>query len=80
MKVKILYFAKLREMVGQSQEEVEIPRPTTLSGLYQMVQFKYGTLIDSSVLAYAVNEEYVDSSIVLKDGDSVSFIPPVAGG
>jgi molybdopterin converting factor small subunit len=28
----------------------------------------------------AVNREYVDGETVLRDGDEVSFLPPVAGG
>lgn len=80
MKVKVLYFAKLREMVGKSQEEIEISSPLTLSELYQKIQSNHGRLLDPSILAYAVNEEYVDASSVLRGGESVSFIPPVAGG
>lgn len=33
-----------------------------------------------SVPPAAVNREYVDSETILRDGDEVAFLPPVAGG
>lgn len=79
MKIKISYFALLREERGLEQEELEVS-PTTAEALYSLLAEKYSFSLRSALLRAAVNEEYVPWDYQIKDGDEVVFIPPVAGG
>jgi len=40
----------------------------------------YDRLAEVSSVAFAVNEEYAEDHIELRDGDTVAVIPPVSGG
>jgi len=81
MKIRLLYFAVLRDITGKSEEIVDLPEGTRASEIWERLRGKHDQLA-----AYerppmtAVNEEYVDASSALRDGDEVAFIPPVAGG
>lgn len=81
MRVKVKLFASFRDIVGAKEEELELNDGTTvqmlLDGYFrrfpQMVRFKEHIIL-------SVNKEYGPPAKVLKDGDEVSFLPPVSGG
>ncbi len=75
MKVRVLYFAALREARGCREEEVEVPVGTTLGDLYASL-FPG----DRVPVAYAVNQVYAAASEAPSDGDEVCFLPPLGGG
>ncbi len=76
--IHIEYFAILREQAGKDRETLATAAETPeqlfaeLSALY-----KFSPLQSIKV---AINDEFSDMSATLRDGDSVVFIPPVAGG
>lgn len=76
--VHIEYFAILREHVGQSSEELTTGA-ATVGDLFEELNRRYD-FPDMGRMKVAVNEEFGEWSTPLKDGDSVVFIPPVAGG
>lgn len=83
MQINITYFASLREQAHTTQETLEadeLKGVTTLSELYDHLKARHGFSLDRSHLRAAVNDEFVDWSKGLKDGDLVVFIPPVSGG
>jgi len=74
-------FASVREAVGRRELSLTVPEGTTVAGLLQRLVSDYPRLAaHTGTLAAAVNQEYVDRSKVLRDGDEVAFIPPVSGG
>ncbi len=76
MKVKVKYFASMRDRMGKGDEELELQEGATIADLWQAVSqeaFPENTLV-------AVNMEYTDLSHPLKEGDEVAFFPPVTGG
>ncbi len=79
MKLTVIYFAQLKDRTGKSSEELELTCDTA-SDLYHSLNERYQFGLERNHLRVAVNEEYADWSTALKDGDCVSFIPPVAGG
>jgi molybdopterin converting factor subunit 1 len=79
MKLTVIYFAQLKDRSGRSSEEVELTG-STASDLYHSLDGRYHFGLERDHLRVAINEEYADWNSTLKDGDSVSFIPPVAGG
>ncbi|HIH02235.1 TPA: molybdopterin converting factor subunit 1 [Thermoplasmata archaeon] len=81
MRIKVKLFASFREIVGQKEEEVEVDVGTTVKQLLdsyierfpQMERYR-----DHIILS--VNREYGAGSLELREGDEVSFLPPVSGG
>lgn len=87
MRVCVLYFAKVKEMINNSQDTFEIEGD--LQDLLTSIKLKYeqltslidGVLNKTGDTAIAVNQEIVkDYSYLLQDGDEVAFIPPISGG
>lgn len=76
--IHIEYFAILREHVGRDSEEMRTSAGT-VSDLYAELDHRYD-FPDIGRLKVAINDEFGDWDTALKDGDSVVFIPPVAGG
>ena len=81
MKVRLLYFAVLRDIAGRDQEELAVPDGATPRDVWQRLRAAHGKLA-----AYleppmsAINESYASPDTRLRDGDELAFIPPVAGG
>lgn len=84
MKLTILYFAGLREALGESREEVELPVAMgDVAGLIGFLAARgrhWGDLSTYRNLRYAVNQEMARLDTPLADGDEVAFFPPVTGG
>ena len=79
MKIKIKYFASLRETADKTEETVETNAGTP-AALYDELVARYGFTLEKSILKAAINEVYAEFDAQLEDGDTVVFIPPVAGG
>jgi molybdopterin converting factor subunit 1 len=78
-KVRLKYYALLREQAGRGDESVETPAADA-AALYEELAARHGFSLTRSQLRVAVNAEFADWSRPLADGDEVVFIPPVAGG
>ena len=85
MKVKVLFFAGLREQVGTSGEEIELPPGvTTVAALRSHLRSRGGAyeraFAEKVLVRTAVNQDMVQPSTRIKAGDEVAFFPPVTGG
>lgn len=85
MKVKVLFFAALREQLGTSAEEVELPASlSTVAGLRSHLMQRGGDwqrlLADQKRVRIAVNQDVASPAAPLDPGDEVAFFPPVTGG
>jgi len=81
MKVRVKFFAILRERAGTSEVEKEIAAGSTVTDLWRQLQKDYPKLdVPGIRLLYAVNRDYVNMDQELNDHDEVVFIPPVSGG
>lgn len=82
--VKVLYFARLRESLGLSGEEMELVQGVTVAGLMAQLAARgdaWGAEFDGSRLVRAaVNQTLVPNSTEINAGDEVAFFPPVTGG
>ncbi|MBE2257341.1 MAG: molybdopterin converting factor subunit 1 [Candidatus Accumulibacter sp.] len=82
--VKILYFAGLRERVGQGCEQLELPAGVSdVAGLLALLAARGGRwqgLATIRNLRCAVNQEMARPDSPLRAGDEVAFFPPVTGG
>jgi molybdopterin converting factor small subunit len=79
MRLKIQYFALMREQSGRSEEIVETVAATP-ADLYAELKARHGFTLPREQLKVAVNSEFAPWSRRLAAGDAVVFIPPVAGG
>ncbi|MBS0579791.1 MAG: NTP transferase domain-containing protein [Proteobacteria bacterium] len=78
-RVSVQYYALLREQAGR-REETLVTDAGTAQELYAQLAQRYPFTLPAQMLRVAVNAEFVEWDRVLKDGDAVVFIPPVAGG
>jgi molybdopterin-guanine dinucleotide biosynthesis protein A len=78
-RIKVQYYAILREQAGRSDESV-VTTANTPHDLYNELKSRYPFSLAPEMLRVAVNAEFGEWSQRLADGDSVVFIPPVAGG
>jgi molybdopterin synthase catalytic subunit len=77
----VLFFGVARDLTGFSQEQLEISEGESLDGLWRHYESRFPRLreVSRSLLA-AVNEEVVELTLPLHEGDEVAFMPPVSGG
>lgn len=81
MLVRTLFFAAYRDLVGQSQVDVEVPDGCTVSQLVAVLRGRGAPFTAlPQAPAVAVNLAYALHDVRLSAGDEVAFIPPVAGG
>jgi molybdopterin synthase sulfur carrier subunit len=82
MKIKVRYFASLREAIGHSQEDLE-SSATTVGQVRAELLAKGGVYLclqrDRSV-RMALNQVMVDEDAKLVNPSEVAFFPPVTGG
>ncbi len=81
MNVRLLYFAVLRDITGKSHEAMSVAEGTRAGDVWQSLRNEYARLGDyRQPPMIAVNESYASPDTILRDGDELAFIPPVAGG
>jgi len=84
MSVHILYFAGLREALGQTSERLALPDHVGSVGeLHAHLAARGGAwqaLLATKNLRVAVNQQMAAMDAPVKDGDEVAFFPPVTGG
>ena len=81
MRVRVRFFATLRERAGTRALELDLDDAITVGRLWDILRSERPNLAAyGGRVAFAVNELYVDSKTTLQDNDEVAFIPPVSGG
>ena len=83
MKVKVRYFASIREAVGQGSEELQA-RGETLGALRDELIARgepyAGALARGRSVRMALDQVMSDEAAALREGCEVAFFPPVTGG
>jgi molybdopterin converting factor subunit 1 len=81
MRVRVRLFASLRELVGRSELELELPDGSTPATAWAELSARHPALEPRRrSLAAAVNRAYAPFDSPLSDGDELVFVPPVSGG
>ena len=81
MRIRLRYFASLRERLRRSEETLEVPVGATVATVWTMLAKAHPELIEiERSVAFAVAQEYVDKTHPLQDNDELALIPPVSGG
>jgi molybdopterin-guanine dinucleotide biosynthesis protein A len=79
IKLRVQYYALFREQAGRSEETLETFAATP-EELYRELQARYPFKLAPQQLKVAVNDDFRDWNAPLASGDTIVFIPPVAGG
>ena len=85
MKVKLLFFAGLREQLGVAGEDIVLPEGVgTVAALRSHLAKRGGAwreaLAEGRLVRMSVNQDMANPSAALRAGDEVAFFPPVTGG
>lgn len=82
MKIDILFFATIRDLIGLKRLKLELAdTQSTVGDVRQELIRLYPAVEDNLKIALtAVNEEFAFAGETVKDGDEVAFFPPVSGG
>ncbi len=78
-RIQLQFFAALREQAGCASLALDTTASTPAE-LYRQLQDSHGLQLPPMLLRVAVNARYATMDTPLNGGDSVVFIPPVAGG
>jgi len=83
--LKILYFAKIKEIIGKTEDSINIDEQTTIENIIKKLK-----LIDESYkiafkdlknIKCSVNCNYINSfKTKVTNKDEIAFFPPVTGG
>jgi molybdopterin converting factor small subunit len=80
MKITVLLFGILKDIIERNSIELIVEEGVNIEYLKGLILKNHGKLIDYSNFSIAVNEDYVDLNYRLKNNDVVALIPPVSGG
>ena len=79
--MRVLLFARARDLAGTDMLEVDIPANATVGDLRRNLRERcprLGNLLERS--AIAVNNEYAQDAMPLPANAEVALLPPVSGG
>ncbi|HEY1792038.1 MAG TPA: molybdopterin converting factor subunit 1 [Opitutaceae bacterium] len=77
--VRVRYFAALREERGVPEESMATVAADA-GALYDELRSRHGLTLPRDRVRVAINDEFAPWTSLLREGDCVAFLPPVAGG
>ena len=81
LRVRVLFFGRVRELTGLTEEAVEVPEGATLSDLFGRYTERFPSLAGfRGSLVASRNQELASWDTRLCPGDDIAFLPPVSGG
>jgi molybdopterin synthase sulfur carrier subunit len=82
--VKILYFARFRDLLSCDEERIELPNNGySVAALKEEIAARgepWKSVMQDENLLVAVNQTIADDKVQVAAGDEVGFFPPVTGG
>jgi molybdopterin synthase catalytic subunit len=81
MRVRVLFFGRLKDIVGVAQEDAELSEGARVADLFERYGRQFPQLAEfRPSIAASRNQEYCEWRTALAAGDEVAFLPPVSGG
>jgi MoaE-MoaD fusion protein len=81
VRVRVLFFGQLKDIVGLGQDDAELSDGARVEDLFERYGRQFPKLAEfRPSIAASVNQEYAGWRAPLEPGDEVAFLPPVSGG
>lgn len=81
MRVRVLFFGRLKEIVGFAEDNAEMSEGARVEDLFARYGRQFPELAQfRPSVAAAINQHYAEWRAALSPGDEVAFLPPVSGG
>jgi MoaE-MoaD fusion protein len=81
MRVKVLFFGMLRDVVGRAEDSLEVAEGTALSAVFNGYAGRFPRMREmAGSIVMARNQEFAAPSTTVAEGDEIAFMPPVSGG
>jgi molybdopterin synthase catalytic subunit len=81
MRITVLFFGMLKDLIGRSQEELDLPEGARLETVFDHYASQFPKLREmAGSVVIARNQEFADPQTAVSDGDEVALMPPVSGG
>lgn len=81
VRVNVLFFGRVRELTGITEEAVEMPGGATLADLFERYAARFPQLTGfRASLVASRNQEFAPWDTRLSADDDIAFLPPVSGG
>jgi len=81
IRVKVLFFGRLKEILGRSEDSVDLAEGTPIESLFGRYAASHPGLAGfRASLVTSRNQEFAAWSTPLAANDEVAFLPPVSGG
>ena len=84
MKIRVCFFASIRELVGEAEISLELERGSGIQELQTVLAERVGQKcwadLEERLYKISVNQSLIESTRVLEEGDEVAFLPQVTGG
>ncbi|MGI8737591.1 MAG: MoaD/ThiS family protein [Candidatus Eremiobacter antarcticus] len=79
--VHVRFFASHREAIGRDRVDLQLNDNATAADAYASICRQFPSMRpEHAGIAFAVNQQHVKPAAVLKNGDELAILPPVAGG
>jgi molybdopterin synthase sulfur carrier subunit len=83
--IKLVYLARLREVLGCSEEKLTLDQPTpTIANVIDILRERNATWAyefgKGRAVRAAINFNMAEPDTMLNDEDELAFFPPVTGG
>lgn len=79
--ITVLFFATLRERIGEKGLNLEVPSNATARDVKNIVAEKYPHLCDLlAITIVSINHDFAADDELVPDGAEVALFPPVSGG
>ena len=81
MRVTVLFFGILKDVVGRSSDQLELPANASIETVFERYASQFPKLREmADSIAQARNQEFAEPGALVSDGDEIAFMPPVSGG
>ena len=81
MRVRVLFFGVLKDLVGKAEDTIDVPPNATVGSVFEHYADRIATLRDRrpSIL-FARNRDFSTGDTRVSENDEIAFLPPVSGG
>ncbi len=81
MRVRLLYFAAVRDLAGIAEEACDVPEGLDVAALARWLEARHEPLAGRlSHVRFARNAVFASDEARLEEGDEIAVLPPVSGG